>query len=229
MSKFRFLRSSPMKSIACASLLALSLLCFAAPPRAAAQAAGGSLKFSLDDGLTKNLDFSAVTDANGSTTGRMSFSGPAEIPDQDVDGTGRAGFSGKIENLQIDAQFDGMVVDRNRAIMSGTVVGSTLSDYIGQRVLLVVEDNGAGIDDKSADVFTWGLYKPAEDGWIPADAELKSDDGWRMTWLATDAERRDDKGYMITRSWVRDCQTFPLSSHDFVGIASGTGDIQVKP
>ncbi len=218
-----------MKSIFGTSLLALSLLGFISPRSTAAQTADGSLRFTLSDGMTKTLDFSAITNSDGTASGRMVFSGPAEIPDQDVDGTGKAGFSGKIENLQIDVVLDGLVVDRNRAVMSGTVRGSTLSDYIGLRVLLVVEDNGAGIEDKAADKFTWGLYKPADQSWTPADAELKDDRGWSMTWLATDAERRDDKGIQIRREWVLDCQTFPLSSYDFVDPVDGLGDIHVKP
>ncbi|HEX8139608.1 MAG TPA: hypothetical protein VF544_18760 [Pyrinomonadaceae bacterium] len=228
MSKFRFFWSAPVKSITCAALLAFSLG-FIAPRSTAAQSADGSVKFSLDDDLSKNLDFVAVTNRDGSASGRMSFSGPAEFPDQDVDGTGKGGFSGRIENLQIDAEFDGLVVDRNRAVMSGTVVGSTLGDYVGQRVLLVVEDNGAGIEDKAADKLTWGVYKPAETGWIPSDAEVKDDRGWSMTWLATDAERRDDKGFQITREWSLTTHTFPVSSYDFVDPASGAGNITVKP
>jgi hypothetical protein len=219
-----------MKSIVCASLFALALFCFTSPRMAAAQTADGSLKFELDDGFDKNLDFSSVLNSNGTASGRMVFSGPAEIPDQDVDGTGKGGFSGRIENLQIDAEFDGMVIDKNRAVMSGTVRGSTLSDYIGQRVLLVVEDNGAGIDDKTApDKFTWGVYRLAEMNWIPADAEWKDDRGWSMTWQATDAERRDDVGYKITREWSLTTQTFPVSSYDFVDPRNGVGNIIVRP
>jgi hypothetical protein len=233
MSKVSFKSSSTVKSAACASILALALLSFLSPLRVAAQtggpAADGSISFSLQDGFTKSLKFSAVGNSDGSATGRLVFSGPAEFPDQDVDGTGRAGFSGKIEDLTIQAEFDGMVIVRNRAVMSGVVTGATLSDYIGQRVLLVVEDNGDGIGDRGGDIFTWGIYKPAEEGWIPADAELKQDDGWGMTWLATDAERRDDKGVQITRNWSLNCQTFPLSSYDFASITAGDGNIQVKP
>jgi hypothetical protein len=158
----------------------------------------------------------------------MTFSGPAEFPDQDVDGTGLAGFSGRLENLSIEAELDGLLVEHNRAVMSGVVTGSTLSDYIGQRVLLVVEDNGDGIA-RAGDKFTWGVYRPAEEGWIPADAELREDDGWRMTWLATDAERRDDEGVQISRTWTLNCQSFPLSSYDFPDVADGEGNIQVRP
>jgi hypothetical protein len=217
----------------CASILALALLSFATPSSTAAPsdgaAADGSISYSLEDGLTKSIKFTAVANSDGSATGQMTFSGPAEFPDQDVDGTGRAGFSGKLENLSIQAEFDSMVVVHNRAVMSGVVTGSTLSDYIGQRVLLVVEDNGDGIGERGGDKFTWGLYKPAEEGWIPADAELQEDNGWSMTWLATDAERRDDEGVQITRNWVLNCQSFPLSSYDFASVTEGDGDIQVQP
>jgi hypothetical protein len=215
----------------CASIMALVLLCFVMPSRTAAQsngAADGSISFSLEDGFTKSIKFTAVANSDGSASGRMTFSGPAEFPDQDVDGTGRAGYSGKIENLFIQAEFDGIVVERNRSVMSGVVTGATLSDYIGQRVLLVVEDNGDAIGEKGGDKFTWGIYKPAEEGWIPADAELKEDNGWSMTWLATDAERRGDKGVQITRNWMLNCQTFPLSAYDFVDPTEGDGNILVK-
>jgi hypothetical protein len=222
-----------MKSIVGAAVLVMALLSFTGQHLAAAQTAGssasGSIKYTIEDGTTRALEFSAVTNSDGSTTGRMIFSGEAVIPDQDVDGTGDKSFNGKLENLEVDVDFDGFAVDHNRAVMSGTVTGSTLSDYIGQRVLLVVEDNGAGIEDKAADKFSFGVYKPAQEGWIPADADMDSDDGWRMTWWATDAEVRDDKGFQITRNWVRNCQSFPLSSYDFVDTVDGAGDIQVKP
>jgi len=232
MSKISFIRSSTVKNIVCASILALFLLSFPTSPFTAAQtgqtSADGSLRFSLEDGLTKYIEFRAMTDFDGSATGRIAFSGPAEFPDQDVDGTGRAGFSGRLENLTIEADFDGLVVERNRAVMSGVVTGSTLEDYIGQRVLLVVEDNGDSIDPRAGDKFTWGLYKPAEAEWIPTDAELEEDDGWRLTWTATDAEREDDKGVPSRSSTVINCQSFPLSSHDFADVIEGDGNLQVQ-
>jgi hypothetical protein len=234
MRKFEFMKGSIMKSIVSAAILVVALLGFTGQHLATAQTAGssasGSIKYTIEDGTTRTLDFRVITNSDGSTSGSMVFGGEAVIPDQDVDGTGDKSFNGTLANLEVDADFDGFVVNNNRAVMSGTITGSTLSDYIGQRVLLIVEDNGTGIDDgRAPDQFSWGVYKPANEGWIPADAELKSDDGWGMTWWATDAEVRDDKGYQITRNWVRNCQSFPLSSYDFVDIVGGVGDIQVKP
>ncbi|HYY57921.1 MAG TPA: hypothetical protein VE842_11360 [Pyrinomonadaceae bacterium] len=221
-----------MKSLICASILALSLLVFPTliSAQTGGQSAAGSFKFALEDGPTKYIEFRAITNADGTTSGRMSFSGAEEIPDQDVDGTGGKDFSGRLENLQIEAELDGLVVERNRAVMSGTVTGSTLGDYIGQRVLLVVEDNGDGIDDRERpDKFTWGIYDPVRMTWTPADAELEKDDGWSLEWIATDAELEDDKGIPSRRSTEITCQSFPLSSYDFAEAAGGAGNIQVNP
>lgn len=233
MSKSGFIRSLIMKSIVSGAVLGMALLSFPDERTASAQTPGasssGSIRYTIQDGTTRTLDFRATTDSNGTTTGTMIFSGQAIIPEQDVDGTGDKSFSGRIENLELDVDFDGLVVNKNRAVMSGTVTASTLGEYIGRRILLTVEDNGAGINDRSPDLFSWGIYRPGDIGWIPADAELKNDDGWGMTWWATDAEVRGDKGYQTTRDWSRDCQSFPLSSYDFVNIVDGAGDIQVNP
>ncbi len=222
-----------MKSLFCASMLALFLLSASAPHAAFAQTGGqsanGQLTFSIGDDLTKSLVFSATTDANGDASGEMVFSGPAEIPDQDVDGTGHAGFSGRLEDLQLDVVFDKMSVERNSAVISGTVRGATLDEYVGQRVLLSVEDDGEGIGDRTPDQFTWGLYKPVVMDWIPSDAEVRDDEGWRLTWWATDAERKDDVGIPSRPSTEITPQSFPLSAYSFAQITSGEGDIKVEP
>lgn len=232
MSKFRFTAISMMKSISCASILALSLLSLPASHLAAVRAAGpsaeGSFKFSGEEGLTKSIEFSAAADGSGGATGRMSFNGPAETSDQDVDGSGEKGFSGKLENLYIEAKFDGLLVEKNRAVMSGTVTESNLGDYIGQRVLLVVEDNGDGSDEKSRDKFTLGVYKPVSVNWTPTDAELKEDEGAHLTWIATDAEREDDKGVPSKKSTEITCQSFPLASFSLDDVRSGDGSIKVQ-
>jgi hypothetical protein len=231
MSNAHLIRSFSMKSMCL--MLALFLLTLVAPRTTSAQTSGqtadGRITFSVADDLTKSLEFTAATDANGNAGGAMGFSGPAELPEQDVDGTGRAGFSGRLENLQLDVEFDKMTVDKNRAVISGTVRGATLEDYIGQRVLLSVEDNGQGIEDRSPDQFTWGVYKPVVMDWIPSDAEVRDDDGWHLTWWATDAERRDDVGIPSRPGTEITPQSFPLSSYSFAETTSGAGDIKVQP
>jgi hypothetical protein len=223
-----------MKSIIRTSVLALSLLGVpAAPLTASAQAGGpsaaGSLSFLSPDGAKKHLEFRALAGGDGSATGKMTFSGAAEIPEQDVDGTGRAGFSGKVEELYVEAEFDGMTVEGNRAVLSGRVTACNVGEYIGQRVLLAVEDNGEGRGEK-ADRLAWAFSRPSEGGWTPTDAELEKDEGALLTWVATDAEREDDKGVPVTKKEGEfDHRSFPLSAHDFADVTGLDGDIQVRP
>jgi hypothetical protein len=120
-----------------------------------------------------------------------------------------------------------MLVEGNRVVMSGTVTGSNLEDYIGQRVLLAVED-GDGVEERTQDTLTWGLYKPVARDWIPTDAELENDEGARLTWWATDAELEDDKGIPSNPSNEIITQSFPLSSYSFE-LKYAEGDVQVRP
>jgi hypothetical protein len=223
-----------MKGIIRNSVLALALLGLSAAPHAASAQTGGlsafgSIKLASEEGPTKRLEFEASTDGEGKATGRMVFSGPEEIPGQDVDGAGDKVFSGKIEDLYVEASFDGMTVEGNRAVMSGFVTACTVGEYIGQRVLLVVEDNGDGGSEKTQDKVTWGFYRPAKIGWTPTDAELDNDDGALLKWVATDFERDDDKGIqMPEQNEEISHQSFPLSAHDFVEVKYTDGDIQVR-
>lgn len=227
MSKVGFIKHSTMKSIVYASILVLFLLGFLAPQLASAQTSGssadGSFRFSTEDGLTKSIEFSAITNRDGSTTGKLTFNDSAEIPDLDVDGTRREGSNGSVSGLYVEAAFDCLVIERNRAVMSGVVTSSNIGDNIGQRVLLVVEDNGNGSEDKVA----WGIYKPAEK-WERSDAELKEDPGALLTWMASDAERRDDAEVLYPKDESIGCQSSPLSSYSFDDVRYWGGDIQVK-
>lgn len=223
-----------MKSIIRTSVLALSLLGLsAASQTASAQTGGptasGSIKFSTVEGLTKRLEFEAAADGEGKASGRMVFSGPEEIPEQDVDGAGHKGFSGKLEDLYVEAEFDGMTVEGNRAVMSGFVTACTVGEYIGQRVLLVVEDNGDGVAEKTQDKVTWGFYKPSEANWTPTDAELKGDEGALLTWVASDFERDDDKGTPMPKNNEEiSHQSFPPSAHDFFQVNYVDGYVRVS-
>lgn len=223
-----------MKSIIRTSMLALSLLALSAASHTASaqtvgRSASGSIKFSTEEGWTKYLEFEAASDGEGKASGRMVFRGPEEIPEQDVDGAGYRGFTGKLDDLYVEAQFDGMTVEGNKAMMSGFVTACTIGEYIGQRVLLVVEDNGDGSTEKTQDKVTWGLYKHSEITWTPTDAELKDDRGAHLTWFATDFERRDDKGIpMPKKNEEISHQSFPTSAHDFFKFKYTDGFIRVS-
>ncbi|HEU4869952.1 MAG TPA: hypothetical protein VFT08_03815 [Pyrinomonadaceae bacterium] len=212
-----------MKSIIGAFVLALFIVCLALPNLVFAGAEGssatGSLKFVLDDGATRFVEFSAKEGLDGQATGDMSFNDPVAIPVEDPD----SGETPKTEGVFVKAKFDCMMTVENRAVIGGEIYDSNVKSNIGQRVLLVVEDNGL---DK--DRLTWGIYQMPATGWIPSDAEVPDDKGASLTWWATDFERRDDKGFQMPVSKVVACQNFPLNSFDFPEFKEAGGDLQVS-
>lgn len=221
-----------MKRIFCASLLAMSLLSFAAPGHTAAQTAGqsakGAYRFSLEDDLTKYVEFDARTDDRGVTSGYMTFTDEAKIPDKDVnpDDDSREQEAGS--EIYVKVEFDFMTVEKNRAVMNGTVMDSSHRTYVGRWVQLVVEDNGDNF--KLPDRLTWVFCRPEPGGWIPTDYERKYDDGAYLRWWATDYERKDDVG-IPSKSYIsnelRSCQTYTLSTYNFVDAKKGEGNIVV--
>ena len=217
------------KAALAASLL-LTCLAAAAPTEAekGGPSAGGSFQFSVA-GLVQTVDFDVRTDKGGATSGQLTFSGAAEIPDQDVDGAGGDLTGGVSADVHYTARFDCLKVSGNRAVMGGFVTGSTTPAHIGQRVLLVVEDNGEGVSAAAPDRLTWGVYRQHARGWIPSDAELEEDSGVGLTWIAKDFEREDDAGVPSHRSDEVTCQSFPLSSYSLADVAHGDGNIQVRP
>lgn len=212
-----------MKSIIGAFVLALFIVCLALPNLVFADAEGssatGSLKFVLDDGATRFVEFSAKEGTDGQATGDMTFSDPVAIPVDNPDD----GEAPKTEGVIVKAKFDCMTTFENRAVIGGEIYDSNVRSNIGQRVLLIVEDNGL-----DRDRLTWGIYQQPATGWTPVDAEDPNDKGASLTWWATDFERRDDKGFQMPQGKVVACQSFPLSSYDFPEIKEAGGDLQIQ-
>ena len=207
------------------SVLLLSGLA-AATLNTRAEAASGTYQFTIDDKTVKYVEFDAQKLADGSTSGSLFFSDEATIVYQDVDGAGDP--EEKYAGAYIKADLDGIVVNDNQAVMSGTVRDSSIPYLVGLRVLLTVEDNGD--NTRVPDKLTWGVYKFVKRDWVPSDAEWKDDPGVGLTWWATDAERRDDKGYQMPRPDVPvDTLSFPVASYAFVDTSDGVGDIRVQP
>jgi hypothetical protein len=212
-----------MKSIIGAFVLALFIVCLALPNLVFAGAEGasatGSLKFVLDDGATRFVEFNAKEGLEGQATGDMTFNDPVAIPVDNPDDV----ETPKTEGVFVKAKFDCMTTVENRAVIGGEIYDSNVKSNIGQRVLLVVEDNGL-----SKDRLTWGIYQIPATGWVPSDAEVPGDKGASLRWWATDFERKDDVGFqMPVGSKVVACQSFPLSSYDFPEFKDTGGDIQV--
>jgi hypothetical protein len=216
-----------MKVRTFATFFALLLLSLATPSLTSAQTANGTYQFSFEDGSTKYVEFDARTEANGSTVGQMYLTDEATVSYQDVDGTGDPALRESYQGFYVKADFDGMTVNGNQAVMSGTVSDSSIRDLIGQRVLLTVEDNGD--NTRVPDKLTWGLYKPVDRNWTASDAELREDPGVGLRWTATDAERRDDVGIEMPRDESINTKTFPVATYAFVDTDRATGDIRVQP
>jgi hypothetical protein len=214
-----------MRTLRFTTMLALVLTFFAAAQTArAASAAAGSYQFTLTgDKYLKYVEFEASTQADGSASGFIYMTDEAVITLQDVDGSGES--KEKFVGYNFKADVDGLIVTENKAVLSATIRDASNQAFIGQRVLLTVEDNGD--NTRVPDRLTWGVYKPIDRRWIPSDAELKDDPGVGLRWWATDAERRDDVGYQMPRDEKVSTQTFPLATYGFVDASDGAGDIRV--
>lgn len=223
-----------MKSIVLASILALSLLSLATPQltnaQTGVQSANGNYQFSFEDGLIKHVEFDARTDEKGNASGVMTFKDEAKISEEDKEGTEDPRAGEPPTEFFMKAEFDVLTIEKNRALMSGTVVDSSHRSYIGRWVQLVVEDNGDNI--RIPDKLTWAFCQPEPGGWIPTDAERKDDDGAWLRWWATDAERKDDVGIPsknLISNEQRGCRVLRVWSYDFIDIKRAEGNIQVRP
>ena len=213
-----------MKIIIGGFIMAVMAVCLALPNSVFAGAEGatasGSFKFMLDDGETRFVEFKASELADGTGEGEMTLSDPAAIPVDNPDDSEKRAEPGVI----VRAKFDCMETDKNVAIMGGEIFDSNVPANIGQRVLLVVEDNGV---EGAKDRLTWGIYQQPAKGWVPTDAERDDDKGASLTWWATDAERKDDVGFQMPQSKLVQCKSIPGSAHDFLEFKYAGGDMQV--
>ena len=209
-----------MKRISCVLMLVLACVVFSTQrtTRAGGEnlSANGDFQFVLEDGNRRYLQFNARVD--GKDHGSMTFNDPTANPE-----------GATTPGVQMTATFDCVRVEGNRAVMGGVITSSNILAAIDSRVLLVVEDNGEGVNAPAPDRLTWGVYENLLRGWTPKDAERDDDNGASLTWLATDFERPDDTGIPSNKSQTVRCDSFPLSSYSFVDVGHGNGNIQVKP
>jgi hypothetical protein len=214
-----------MKNIIGGFTMAVLAVCLALPNLVFAGAEGdtasGSFKFLLEDGETRYVEFKASQGTDGVGSGEMTLSDPAAIPVDDPDNTEKPNSPGVL----VRAKFDSMETSKNTAIMEGEIFDSNVPSAIGQRILLVVEDNGVeGVRDR----LTWCIYQQPATGWIPTDAERDDDKGASLTWLATDAERKDDVGIQMPQGKLVPCKGVPGAAQEFPEIKYGGGDLQVQ-
>jgi hypothetical protein len=217
-----------MKRIIFAAVAALAVVTLTLPSLTFAGADGpsasGNFQFSLEDGQSRFLEFNAREQNKGTVVGDMTFSDPAFVPVEDPDVSGGSATPGAL----VRAKFDCLKIDGNRAVMGGVISESSILSAIGLRVLLVVEDNGEGVNAVN-DKLTWGVYTSQATGWVPKDAEREDDNGASLSWIAKDFERPDDVGIPSNPSKIVGCESFSLGAYSFVDVAHGGGNIQVQP
>jgi hypothetical protein len=217
-----------MKTIAGVTVMAVLFVSVTLPSLVLAGASGpsatGSFQFTLEDEATRFLEFNAREQNNGRIVGEMTFSDPASVPVVDPDDSGAPNSPGAL----VRASFDCLKITGNRAVMGGVIFESNVPSAIGLRVLLVVEDNGEGVN-ASSDKLTWGIYQPPPTGWVPKDAERDDDSGASLKWIATDFERTDDVGIPSNQSGIVGCQSFSHAAYSFTDIKHGGGNLQVQP
>ena len=212
----------------CTSLLVLCLAFLTTPLLASAQVAGtvgGKYKFIMEDELMKYLEFSAESSERGGATGYMIFTDDARVVDLDPDGEPSRE---EAVPFSMKADLDSMIIEKNRALISGVVSDSTVRSYIGRFVQLVVEDND-GVE--TPDKFVWSFCQPEPGGWIPSDAEVPGDMGAFMSWWATDAERKDDVGIpspSLIPGSLKACRAHSLQSYEFAAFLKGDGVITIR-
>ncbi len=217
-----------MKRIMFASLMTLALVTLTLPALTYAgndgPSASGNFQFSLEDGQPKFLEFNAREQNKGTVVGEMTFSDPSVVPAGDPDAAQGPSTAGAL----VRAKFDCLKITGNRAVMGGVISESNILSAIGLRVLLVVEDNGEGVDAVN-DKLTWGVYQLQAGGWTPKDAERDDDNGASLSWLARDFERPDDVGIPSNLSKTVGCESFSLAAYSLVDVVHGGGNIQVQP
>ena len=214
-----------MKNLRFILLFAVLCLAVVSAPLTSANNSGpssnGEFSFSLGDGDARLVQFHARKNSDGSTNGELTYSDPTALPESE-EGLGANGLFAK-------ANIDCLVVKGNKAVMSGEITETSVGDYLGNRILLVVEDNGEGKKAADLDKLAWGVYRVVNPTWVPQDAEIPGDQGALLEWLATDFEREDDVPVPARLSRSVGCQSFSLSSYSFEEAQHGAGNIQVKP
>jgi hypothetical protein len=216
-----------MKRIGVASA-ALFLLSLVMPQVVTAQSSvRGTYRFLLEDEVTRFVELDARSDERGLATGHMIFIDQSKVPD--VDDVEDPRSDDAPPELYIRAELDALTIEKNRAVMSGTIMDSSHRSYIGKWVQLVVEDNGDNL--RVPDRLTWEFCRPSAARWIPTDADRKDDDGAYLRWWATDADRDDDVGVpsIDLLADERGCRIHPLSLYSFAEVLKKEGDLIVQP
>lgn len=185
----------------------------------------GSFEIVLEGGEKRIIEFHANRGADGTTTGETTFrdlgiaTAPKPVSDEASDTP---------KTLFMKADVDCLIVENDRAVMSGSIVESSWTQYMGRRVLVVAQEDRVRKGSDKRDRLTWGVYRNTQPNWMAQDQE-RPDEPSALAWIATDAERPDDEGTPSNKETIVGCQTFPLSSFSFFTTKQSHGNVSVKP
>lgn len=215
-----------MKTLSFTFLLVLlssgSLLTFRTVAQGDGPSASGAFKISMENGQSRDIKFNARQASDGNTSGEITFQDSAT----DKKSTANNSASEAALPFYARANCDCLMIKGIEAVLSGTITEASQETYVGRRVLLVVQD-GDSLTPPLRDKLTFGFYRNPKKGWLATDAERPDEQGPPPTWVATDAERSDDTGVMSQKNEEITCESFPISSHSFIGSKVGKGKIEV--
>ena len=221
---YRFLPRWPFYAVLIGTIL---FSCFLKPASATTEKASakGHFRISIPDDTAKIIDFNAQLTADDSTSGEMIFREVETVVQAPSDDAAEPQTN---KPLFIRAAFDCLVVDGNRAVMSGGVTEASAERYIGRRIVLAVEDNGNGEIPGKRDRVTWGVYRNMRDSLSPIDIDRPDEPAGPMSWIAKDSDRDDDPGILSNTRQEIGCRTFPVSSFTFICTTQGKGEARVR-
>jgi hypothetical protein len=186
----------------------------------------GNFQLVSEKGITRHIEFQATRNQNGSVAGAAIF---RDDPTVNVEGSTEHPSDESGQPFFFKADFDCLVINENKAIMSGSISESSSKAYIGRRVLVVAQDNGGAKDPTRRDRLTWGVYRAEQKQWATSDAERPDDQSSQLSWIASDSERAEDEGVRSDKDQVIGCQSFPLSSFSFLSGNQIHGTVLVRP
>src|SRR5689334_12914678 len=85
-------------------------------PDNAGPSANGTFQFTVGDGSVRYVSFNARIHSDNKVTGEMTYTDPSALPEVDTD---NASTPSTTAGLSVKASFDCMVINGNRAVMSG--------------------------------------------------------------------------------------------------------------
>ncbi len=220
----------PIEVISSATICLFVLIGFAPALAFVSETGGpfvvGNFQLISGKGITRHIQFQATRNQDDGAAGEVIFRDdpainiekPSEKP---PDESGQPFF--------FKAEIDCLVINENKAIMSGAITESSSPPYVGRRVLVVAQDNGGAKDPARRDRLTWGIYRVGKNQWATSDAERPDDQSSQLSWIATDSERPEDEGVSSDKDQVIGCQSFPLSSFSFLSGNQIRGTVLVRP